>query len=211
MSEIRDPDRLLALNYASSSDRARLSAIFILDETLGHVVATHREVMLGQIRLAWWREHLLSADKPASPVTQPLASADRNALSALADGWAVLLDPLPLNEDQLSDYARLRGGTIFGVMTSNAAIAALGEGWALADFAFRCSDRETAGRALALAAEKLDPLALRSLSREHLPFGILARLALADVTDMKDGMTRKHPIGSRRRAARALGYALFRR
>jgi 15-cis-phytoene synthase len=208
MTEIRDPDLLLALNYASPIDRARFAAIFALDETLGHVVATNREAMLGQIRLAWWREQLLSSESPASPVAQAIDLADRNALSALADGWAVLLDPLPLSEDQLSDYARLRGGTVFGVMTSDIAIAALGEGWALADFAFRCSDRETAERALSLAAEKLDPLVLRSLSWSHLPFGMLARLALGDT---RDGLPRKHAMGSRRRAGRALFYALLRR
>jgi 15-cis-phytoene synthase len=207
MTDVIDPDRQLALNYAPANERARLAAVFALDETLGHLVATHREAMLGQIRLAWWREQLLSADEPASPIAQLLAPTDRHILSALADGWAILLDPLPLGEDQLRDYARLRGGTIFGIMGPDAVVSALGEGWALADFAYRCSDRETAERALVLAAEMLDPRALRSLSRAHLPFGILARLALGDV---RDGLPRRHPLGSRRRAARALGYALFR-
>ncbi len=208
MTRFINTDIELALNYARAATRPRVAAVFALDEALGQIVATVREPLLAQIRLAWWREQLEAAGEPASPIARAIAPKDRASIAKIADGWAVLLDPLPLNETQLDAYARLRGGTIFDVMTANADSIGLGEGWALADFACRCSDQETARRALAMAAARLHPKRLDAVPRDNLPFGVLARLALGDV---QDGLPRKYALGSRRRAARALLYALLRR
>jgi 15-cis-phytoene synthase len=208
VSLIANPDRLLALAYAPSKDRARLTAAFALDEALGQVVAATREPLLGEIRLTWWRDQLLSDAPSVMPMVQALDPVDRLALSPMIEGWAAVLDPLPLNDVQLTRYAQRRGGTLFGAFTATPSLIALGEGWALADFAMRCSDGATAALCQTLAAKRLDPAVLRGVARAHLPFGVLARLAQGDV---RDGLPRKHALGAPRRAFRAALYAALRR
>jgi hypothetical protein len=58
-----------------------------------------------------------------------------------------------------------------------------GEGWALVDFAHRCSDPATASRASALARRELDRAHIGRMAR---PLRILARLANMDaIADAK--------------------------
>lgn len=73
-------------------------AAFALDAKLAAIVAGAREVLLAQIKLAWWRERL--AEEPAArPKGQPLLTAlaawhgSTAPLMALVDGWEAMLDP----------------------------------------------------------------------------------------------------------------------
>ncbi len=93
-----------------------------------------REVLLAQIKLAWWRERL--AEEPAArPKGQPLLAAlagwhgSSAPLQALVDGWEAMLDPDEPNPAALAE-----------------ARAALGRG--LAQQAGRGEAAETAGAAL---------------------------------------------------------------
>jgi len=77
-----------------------LQALFGLDAELAHVVASTTEPMLGEIRLAWWRDALTGLDAgrvPAQPLLQQAAATLLPAgipgaeLAGLEDRWLGLL------------------------------------------------------------------------------------------------------------------------
>jgi 15-cis-phytoene synthase len=189
MTGPNDPDLAFALQHVPAGQRAAVAALWALDEQLGQIVATTSEPMVGQMRLLWWREALESA-VPGHPVLDGLTSLeaagiDRASLAILVDGWEVLLDPLPLDAEQLGTYAEGRGTQLFALTSrilGRAPPANVGAGWALADFAFRCSDKVTSSRALDLARTALADVPLRHLPR---PLRILVRLARGDVAEGK--------------------------
>jgi len=63
-------DYSLAL-CAPRAARARLRVIFALDARLQAIMPSVREPLLGEIKLAWWREQLIALDSGAPPV-EPL-------------------------------------------------------------------------------------------------------------------------------------------
>ena len=76
------PDELeLALAYTPQSVRERLRAYFAFDQRLARIVSATSEPMLGQMRLAWWRDEL---GKP--PGERPQGDAVLAALGAHWDG-----------------------------------------------------------------------------------------------------------------------------
>lgn len=97
----RDRERWLAILWAPAAARPALVAIHSYDLEQARIVAEAKEPMLGEIRLAWWRERLadLAAGKPAPP--QPILAALQahalprgvalNALAALEEGVLPLL------------------------------------------------------------------------------------------------------------------------
>ena len=62
-----DLDRYLATLYAPSAARPGLFALHALDLEMAAVVRSTTEPMLGEIRLAWWREQLDKLDRQAPP------------------------------------------------------------------------------------------------------------------------------------------------
>ncbi len=66
----RDPDRYFSALFAPAGQRRFLFALYAFNRELAHVGETVREPMLGEIRLAWWRETLdgarRNAPRPAS-------------------------------------------------------------------------------------------------------------------------------------------------
>ncbi|WP_439546004.1 squalene/phytoene synthase family protein [Sandarakinorhabdus sp.] len=97
--QARDRDRWLACLYAPASARAGLIALFALDCELAQLVASTTEPMLGEIRLAWWRERLEELDEGRAPA-QPLLLALRDhalpvlrgaELAGLEDRWLALI------------------------------------------------------------------------------------------------------------------------
>ena len=186
-----DPERKLALAYVPLPRRAALEALWRLDVTLGAVLATGREPLISQIRLAWWREALEKLDRerpPAEPLLEALAChvlpADIGVaeLTTLEAGWAVLLSTEPLTPRQLDQYAQARGGRLFALSArllgaAEPRIEAAGRIWALIDLARR-SGREAEAQAAVAAAREGGaafrwPAALR-------PLGMLAALARRD-------------------------------
>ena len=54
----RDPDRYFSALFAPAGQRQFLFALYAFNRELAHIGETVREPMLGEIRLAWWRETL---------------------------------------------------------------------------------------------------------------------------------------------------------
>ena len=100
-----DRDRFLATMFAPPERRPALWALLAFNLELARVRETVTQPMLGQIRLAWWREAITEAygNGPVRrhEVASPLAEAihahaiRREPLDALIDGRERDLDPTP--------------------------------------------------------------------------------------------------------------------
>lgn len=206
-----DPDRLLALSYVTARHRPALEALWKLDAALGAVLAGGREPMLSRIKLVWWRDALEALDRappPAEPVLQAVAAQvlprgiTGRELSAMEEGWSVLLSPEPLTPAELESYAAGRGGTLFRLSArllghEAAVVEEAGRAWALADLARHSNeaDANTALEALrVLGSWGPIPARLR-------PLGMLAALARRDA---EPGRPRWEPQGSPGRMWRML-------
>ncbi len=210
-----DPDVMIALAYARGRDRKLMHPLFALDVRLADCLRQASEPLLMQIRLAWWRDAIGALGEGALPSSDPLLTQlallpdmarARPALIDLVNGWEMLAAPMPFSADTLVAYAEGRGGSLFRLAARGSdRIGALGTAWALADFAFRCSDRATAATALDLASAALVKLGRVRRGAAPLPLLILLHLLRRDVAD---GLGSRVPPGSPRRMARALRYAL---
>jgi phytoene synthase len=187
---VTDPWLDLALSYAPVKSRAALGALFALDTALGNVLRTTREPLVGQMRLAWWREALEGLDAsgaPAEPVLQSLTAAvlplgfTGRALSELVDAWEPLLGEI--GTGSIDDHARLRGQALFAMaaLALDAApgdpVGDAGEGWALADLAANLSDPALASEARARAATLLARARRSQWSSNGRALGALALIA----------------------------------
>ena len=187
---LTDPWLDLAFSYAPDRSRAALEALFALDTALGNILRTTSEPLVGQMRLAWWREALQSLDTsgaPAEPVLQSLTALalplgiTGAALSAMVDGWEPLLGDSGLGS--IEDHARLRGRALFamtGVALDTAEgdpVGEAGEGWALADLAANLSDPALASQARERAAAMLAHARRSRWSRNGRALGALALIA----------------------------------
>ncbi|HEX9963852.1 MAG TPA: squalene/phytoene synthase family protein [Allosphingosinicella sp.] len=186
-----DPDRTLALSYVPGKRRAAVGALWRLDAALGAALAGGREPLISRIKLAWWREALETLDReraPAEPVLGEVAehvlpAVAGRELAAMEPGWARLASPEALGADELADYARLRGGLLFGYTArllgcGSEDVGPSGEAWALVDLARHCSTAEDADVALAAARERRPRPRWPSRLR---PLGMLAVLAARDL------------------------------
>jgi phytoene synthase len=216
VSQIVDPERRLALAYAPRQRRQALAALWALDEKLGAIVAATREPMLGEIRLAWWRD-ALGAMETGVPAGEPLlemlkqASGDHRLspaeLARLPEGWAALLGAFPLDHDALDRHAEERGDALFRLSAlllggDRPGLGEAGEAgtvWALTDLAARVSDSSTAAAARSLAAERLARPADGRWGKALRPLAVLTALARQDA---HSAMPRRQ--GSPRRLAVAL-------
>ncbi|HEX8307240.1 MAG TPA: squalene/phytoene synthase family protein [Allosphingosinicella sp.] len=192
MSPDLDPDRTLALAYVPARRRAAVGALWRLDSALGAALAGGREPMISRIKLAWWREALERLDRepaPAEPVLADLADHVLPAavggaeLAGMEAGWAILADPEPLTPDQLSAYARARGGLLFQFTArllggGEEEVGPAGEAWALVDLARHCATIEDSDIALAAARDRDLP---RRWPPKLRPLGMLAILAARDL------------------------------
>ncbi len=175
LNELTAPVRL-ALAYAPRGVRPAVIALFALDQRLERQVRQTSEPILGQVRLAWWRERL--AELPQLPAGEPLLAACAAAqlrgplLSPLVDGWETVL----LAEDQAAAVAALADvrGALFAAVAEAAGEAAqseharcAGARWALADLTIQESEIGQLARAklTRLTSPRLRlPRSLRSLA-----------------------------------------------
>lgn len=203
----------MILGYAPADGRDALAALFALDDALGAILRTTQQPVVGQLRLAWWRDALTRLDDaapPAQPVLQALArfvlpfGVKGSMLATMVDGWEALLGE-PLDEAALIDHAQARGGGLFAagadvLRASDDACRKAGEGWALVDVSRNLSDIGTARVARTMAREYLRKALARRWSRKGRALSALAHAAAADLAD--------RPPGSPARVARLLAHRL---
>ena len=159
------PEVRLALAYAPAAERPTQLAAFALDAKLAGIVGNVREVILAQIKFAWWRERL--AEAPAArpqgePILAALATwrAPAAPLLALIDGWEAMLDPDEPNFAALAEGRAALGRGLAeqaGAADAGDSAAAALRGWSLA--ASGQSDRQPGRVSL--------PRSLRALAVLH--------------------------------------------
>lgn len=186
----------IAVGYMAPELRPAMSVYFALDQRLGRIVAKTTEPMLGQMRLAWWRDMFA---KPASERPNGDAVLDavgehweggEGALSSLVDGWEHMLVEPPLDEDALLNFANGRISPMLHLVdrskaaSTSDAEAALRR-WVLADAAANTVEGDERLLMLRLARSQvrsrsrfarglrgfavLDALARRSVERDGRP------------------------------------------
>lgn len=189
MHEI-DPETELAIAHSPRDAQPAMRGLWALDLRLGELVRAAREPMLGEIRLTWWHDALsrLRDGGQRDPLLIELASSrlDPTKLASIANGWAELLAPPPLDDAALLAFAQARGGELFlaaGELLHGEGrqLGEAGEGWALADFAFHCSDEDSRQRAFSLARPRLEAAFAERWPKPLRPLGMVAALALRDV------------------------------
>ena len=210
-----NPEFRLALAYADVAERPALAALFALDDTLGAILRTTREPLVGQMRLTWWYEALQRLDTapaPAEPVLTALQASvlprgvSGTMLAGMTDGWEALLEPT-LDAAVVERFARDRGRRLFdlaGTMLSadDLRIGLAGEGWALADLAQRLSDAPSRRLARTRAAEALDVALRGRWPGKARALGALALSARFDVAASPP------PLGSPKRVGRLAWHRL---
>jgi phytoene synthase len=184
------PETTLAIAHATPSARGELRLIWTLDARLADILRTTTEPLIGEMRLIWWRDaldKLGQGDPPAEPLLRELSQSGLGGvtIAPIAEGWADLLEAFPIPDEVLTSFAQRRGGSMFAaggtaLRADFGALRVAGEGWALTDFAFHCSDRETAERALALARPLLDRAFSDRWPKPARPLGMIAALARRD-------------------------------
>lgn len=187
----------LALAHTPRAYREALTIFFDFDLRLGRILSGTTEPMLGQMRLAWWRETLMRPveERPNGDVVLDAIGKHwvgrETALIALVDCWEELLAEPPLGEDHARRFAQGRSRAMAaafghqGGVRGASGVAVSAELWAIADLATSVSgpdEREmlvTVGLSGADRAEKLSApykgvailgaLALRSLEKGGRP------------------------------------------
>ncbi len=117
-----DPDRWLSSRFIAAPDaRADVVALYAYDRELARAPKVVTTPLMGEIRLTWWREGLdeIFGGKPVRrhPTAQALADIvarhglARAPLEALIDARYRELDPQPMSEAEVLDWARDTGGT----------------------------------------------------------------------------------------------------
>lgn len=136
------PPQRLAVAYAPVEERAAFSLLLAFDLRMAQLVANASEPLIGQLKLAWWRDAIaMEPDKrpKGEPLLGQLALGERDASAAmlrLVDAWEGLLvgDGGP---DALEDFGKARGAAIFATyaawVRSDADVGLLGAAWAVAD------------------------------------------------------------------------------
>ncbi len=115
----------LALAYARADLRDYLGLLLRLDDRLASIVQTNREVLIGQMRIAWWNDVIAKSvnERPkGEPLLALLATIEAAGLgvaavssaSQLLDAWECLLVDTDRAAATVARHARLRGEAIFG-------------------------------------------------------------------------------------------------
>jgi phytoene synthase len=143
------PEAKLALAWSTPHLRSALSIALQLDRRLARIVGRTHEPMLGQMRLAWWREALGKRveDRPrGDAVLDGIGhhwQGREAALARMVDGWEVLVTAESLDESEAEAFASGRGA-FFAALASGSVLeprlAAAGRCWALAEAAAGVSD-----------------------------------------------------------------------
>ena len=158
------PERRLALAYAPARSRTLWLGLFALDARLGAVVQAAHEPLLAQIKLAWWRDELA---KPSAmrALGEPLLALlhewgeQAAALSALVDGWEILLSGEPLGPVELRQIAQARAAACLGLAArldlsvAEPEVSCAAQGWALAELGAALTDPDQHAAANGLIAQ----------------------------------------------------------
>ncbi len=181
------PEAQVAIGYALPEHRGAFTALLAFDRNLARSVAGASEAIVGQLRLAWWRD-ALAADADVLPRGNPLLDElaigfgeQRQQLGALVDGWEAVLLAEPIDRSAIES---LRSGreagwqalaTALDTGESDAAVRLAAGRWALADLISGLPQEDREPDIIAEAQASLGQPA--SLPRALRPLAVLDALA----------------------------------
>lgn len=182
---------MLALAHTDTADRDALRVVFELDSRLGRIVAGTTEPMLGQMRLAWWRDVLAKPPQEWPEGDQVLDGIKlhwkecHTLLLPLIDGWEHLLAEPPLAANAAVSFCEGRRDTLLAALqldptqSFHGAACNAGWNWALADLASKVSAVEERDLLIGLAAKATNARGrLPSKARGLAVLGALGRRAI---------------------------------
>lgn len=186
------PEAQVAIGYAMPEHRDAFAALLAFDHNLARSVAGASEAIVGQLRLAWWRD-ALAASGDALPRGNPLLDElakgfgeQREQLAALVDGWeAVLLaEPIDRYAVQSLKAGRQAGwlalATALGLRANDAAVRIAAGRWAFADLISGLRQDDRNPEIIAVAQASLgQPAPLPRTMRPLAVLDALARRSLA--------------------------------
>jgi phytoene synthase len=161
------------------------------DRRLARIVGRTTEPVLGQMRLAWWREALAKplakrprGDEVLDGLGQHWAGREA-ALVAMVDAWETLVTAETLGRAEAEAFGAQRGAFFAALAVEQSPslalrLAAAGQRWALADAAAAVADGDE--RAALVAAGQARTVALGRVPRDLRGLAVLdglARRALA--------------------------------
>ncbi len=142
------PPMRLSISYLKGDQRTLLALFLAFDSRMADIYEKMTEIMIAQIRLAWWRDTLSSEHKPkGEPLIKLIEEMETifpevavsNILLAMIDGWEVLMTAdSVMSYDDILSYADGRGSVFFAAIAElcgkaehNTEFAELGAIWAL--------------------------------------------------------------------------------
>ena len=154
--DIIDPGKLLALTYAKGELQDVLTLLLALDMRLGQIISKGTEPLIGQMRIAWWRDALRrpTGEWPkGEPLFQDLALLKCELapdMVHLADAWGGLLAQEEWTAGTLAAFAEDRSRGIFGCFAkismqdddARNKLLVMGQRWALIDLIPYCKTSE---------------------------------------------------------------------
>lgn len=183
-SAIVEPaDRALVRLYWPPDLRPAFDALFAIDDAMAAVVARSSQPALAAIKLAWWRDQLLTLGSTATPAEPRLEAAARELLprgisgaelAELEAGWAGLLDEVPDLDAVAERGARLFriGARVLRVESDDPPLVCAGRLFAGVD-----AMRRGMADAVAASARRGDS----RIARRARPLTALAALAARDL------------------------------
>ena len=171
--ELGDAERI-SMRYTSREFRAKLSTVFALDRRLGQLVAQTSEPMLGQMRLAWWRD-VLAQPSDARPSGDNVLDAigrywdrEENGLVQLVDGWEHMLSEPPLASQAAQAFIAGRIEAVAAISDTKD-VRLVARRWACADATAHTAQEDERQTFIKLGLEDADqkialPKSLRGLS-----------------------------------------------
>ena len=207
-------EQQLALAYARPEHRPLVEAMLRLDRSLGRSVAQASEPIVGQLRLAWWRDALgATPDKrpQGNPVLDLLSQkfgAGTARLQPLVDGWEALLLAESLDEEAIAPFlagreaAWLAVALLIDPASDEKQVRTAARRWASGDLLAGLGDADERRAVMDMA--KRGPTDRQVLPRSLRPLAVLA--ALSDRAIARGGQPL---LGDRMAALVALRSGMF--
>jgi len=184
-------EALLALAHTKPILRDTLRIFLEFDARLARIVSATNEPMLGQMRLAWWRDTLgmKIGDRPEGDVVLDAIGVHwagaEHALVALVDGWECMLSEPPLPREAAKGFADGRAKALSGLAgilgvdrKITERLEAAGRLWALADAASHIADDNERQTLIEIGRALPWPEALPSPFRGVAVLGALGKRAI---------------------------------
>lgn len=191
-------EQRLALSYAPRRAREDTLTLLALDNRLGGILRNRGEVIIAQMKLAWWRDRF-SEDPARWPVGEPLLarlarwSGDQRRLLRLVDGWEALLAE-QLDRVRIDEFAqgRATAWSAFAVGLGAADLPRIEQAarvWALADLSLHLGEAGEAElvRAAALEQDWTAPRLPRTLRPLAVLGGLAQRALRRESAELLDG------------------------